>query len=194
MQDIDFNLDNSIPLEKGKLLLSEPFLQDEFFTRSVILLCEHSETGSFGFVLNNYVEFSLKEISKSFINNMAKISLGGPVKKDNLFFIHTLGDLIPGSFHITDTLYLGGDHELLIEEIKKNPEWIDQVRFFLGYSGWDEGQLQAELDEKNWLVVDNVQTHQIMDTKNDDFWKDIMAKQSEKHKIISQFPLDPRLN
>ncbi|MEO9257019.1 MAG: YqgE/AlgH family protein [Crocinitomicaceae bacterium] len=194
MQNIDFNLDNSIPLEKGKLLLSEPFLQDEFFTRSVILLCEHNETGSFGFVLNNYVEFSLKEISKSFINNMAKISLGGPVKKDNLFFIHTLGDLIPGSFHITDTLYLGGDHELLIEEIKENPEWIDQVRFFLGYSGWDEGQLQAELDEKNWLVVDNVKTHQIMDTKNDDFWKDIMSKQSEKHKIISQFPLDPRLN
>jgi len=194
MQNIDFNLDNSIPLEKGKLLLSEPFLQDEFFTRSVILLCEHNETGSFGFVLNNYVEFSLKEISKSFINNMAKISLGGPVKKDNLFFIHTLGDLIPGSFHITDTLYLGGDHQLLIEEIKENPEWIDQVRFFLGYSGWDEGQLQAELDEKNWLVVDNVKTHQIMDTKNDDFWKDIMAIQSEKHKIMSQFPLDPRLN
>jgi putative transcriptional regulator len=194
MQNIDFNLDNSIPLNKGKLLLSEPFLQDEFFTRSVILICEHNETGSFGFVLNNYVEFSLKEISKSFINNMAKISLGGPVKKDNLFFIHTLGDLIPGSFHISDTLYLGGNHELLIEEIKKNPEWIDQVRFFLGYSGWDEGQLQTELDDKNWLVVDNVKTHEIMDTKNEDFWKEIMRSQSEKHKIMSQFPLDPRLN
>lgn len=194
MQKIDFSIENTGIPKKGKILLSEPFLKDEFFTRSVILLCEHNQSGSFGFVLNNYVEVNLKEIDACLTNNNTKISLGGPVKPQNLFFIHTLGEKIDGCYPISDGLYIGGNHQQIFEAIKCNSKNKSQIRFFLGYSGWDDGQLQMELNENSWVVVDDIDVGQIMSTDNNEMWKEIMESQGEKYKMMSQFPLDPRLN
>jgi len=191
---LDLTVDNRINPTKGKLLLSEPFLQDEYFSRSVVLLCEHNDEGSFGFVLNNYLDIDLHEVSTNFPNIPAKVSLGGPVKNQNLYFIHTLGDLIPESSLICESIYIGGDFEVLSEKLMNDPSLLKHVRFFLGYSGWNHGQLQGELDEKSWLVLDKFDTQEIMDTEYENIWKELMSKQGGKYQMMSKFPLDPRLN
>ena len=191
---MDLTVNNNIEPTKGRLLLSEPFLQDEYFSRSVILLCEHNDEGSFGFVLNNYLDIDLYEVSTNFPNIPAKVSLGGPVKNQNLYFIHTLGNLIPDSTLICDTIYLGGDFEVLSKKLLDNPSLLEHVRFFLGYSGWNHGQLKEELTEKSWLVLDKFDTKEVMDTSYLDIWKDLMSQQGGKYKMMAEFPLDPRLN
>ena len=194
MDNIDLQVNNTLQPEKGRLLISEPFLQDEYFSRSVVLLCEHNEEGSFGFVLNNYLDVDLHEISTNFPDIPARISLGGPVKNQNLYFIHTLGHQIPGSIPVASSIFLGGDYDVLLEKLNTDLSLLKNVRFFLGYSGWSPGQLDNELKEKSWLVLQNFNEMDIMDTNLDSIWKDLMAQQGGKYKMMSKFPLDPRLN
>lgn len=194
MDTINLQVNNTLKPERGRLLISEPFLQDEYFSRSVVLLCEHNDEGSFGFVLNNYLEVDLHEVSTNFPDIPARISLGGPVKNQNLYFIHTLGNLIPGSAPIADSIYLGGDYDVLVNQLQNDLALLKHVRFFLGYSGWSSGQLESELKEKSWLVVETFDEKEIMDTNLDSIWKDLLAQQGGKYKMMSKFPLDPRLN
>jgi putative transcriptional regulator len=191
---LDLDVQNSLEPAKGRLLLSEPFMQDEYFSRAVVILCEHGEEGSFGFVLNNYLDIDLHEFSSNFPDIPARISLGGPVKNKNLYFIHTLGELIPNSIPVAHNIYLGGDYEVLIEKITENIDLLKHVRFFLGYSGWSSGQLDSELKEKSWLIVEEYDPQHIMDVEYDEIWKTMMAQQGGRYKMMSEFPLDPRLN
>ena len=96
---LDFSFTNSILPGSGKILLSDPFLDEDYFTRSVVLICNHNEEGTFGLVLNNYLEFDLHKVDESFPDVNAKISLGGPVENDSLFYIHEFGD-VEDSFEI----------------------------------------------------------------------------------------------
>jgi putative transcriptional regulator len=183
---------NQIP-EKGCVLLSEPFLNDPFFKRTVILLCEHNEEGSFGFVLNNYIDVSLEEVIDQFPNWENVISIGGPVKNGNLFYLHSLGDLIPNSAKVMDGLYFGGDFDaikasMISGEIKEN-----QIRFFIGYSGWSAQQLEEEIKQQSWYIT-HVSSKVIMNTGDKDLWKSIMKKFGPKGKMIANLPEDPELN
>ncbi len=151
----DLNVYNTLDPKKGRLLITEPFMQNDYFHRSVILLCEHNEDGSFGFVLNNYTDVKLSEFEnmhevEGFCDDF-RISIGGPVSAKNLYYIHTLGDQLPDSIHVAGNIYAGGDFDLLKEKIANGQVTADQVRFFLGYSGWVEKQLNGELKQNSWL-------------------------------------------
>ncbi|MGY8927442.1 MAG: YqgE/AlgH family protein, partial [Flavobacteriales bacterium] len=91
---IDFNFHTDNKLQSGSILLSEPFLNDDYFSRSVILLCDHSEEGSFGFVLNKFVDTKISDFVEGFPAVTTNISIGGPVDTANLFYIHSLGSQI----------------------------------------------------------------------------------------------------
>src|SRR5690606_35136793 len=124
-----------------------------YFQRAVILLCEHNEEGTFGFVLNNYVDIELSQF-EGIPEFDTRISMGGPVSTKNLYYIHTLGDKLPGSINVTGNLYAGGDFEILKEMIASNQVAHNQIRFFLGYSGWVEKQLEGELKHNSWIVTE----------------------------------------
>jgi putative transcriptional regulator len=194
VKSIDFDIENTLSPQKGSILLSEPFLQDEYFTRSVVLLCEHNQSGSFGLVLNNYIEVNLSDINVSLKETKTKISLGGPVNKNNLFFIHTLGARIKSSYPIYDNLYIGGSHQQVFDFIEQDVSLLSEVRFFLGYAGWEEGQLEMELYEKSWKVLEQIPAQQVMDTQQNELWNKLMKTLGNKYKVMAQFPLDPRLN
>lgn len=173
--------------------MSEPFIEDPFFKRTVVLLCEHNEEGSFGFVLNNYIDIELDQIVEEFPHVPYSISIGGPVKNTNLFYIHTLGDLIPESVMVMDGLYFGGDFEILKAKlIAGEIEW-SAVRFFIGYSGWSPKQLEEELKEKSWFVT-KVNKKTVMGTEDKNLWKSIMKKLGPRGKLIANLPVDPELN
>ncbi|MFY7706485.1 MAG: YqgE/AlgH family protein [Flavobacteriales bacterium] len=190
---IDFSPNTNVEPKKGQVLLSEPFLNDPYFKRTVILLCEHNREGSFGFVLNNFIEVELDQIIEDMPKFDGKISIGGPVRNSNLYYIHTLGEEIEESVEILPGVFMGGDFEKLRKLLYAGKIAPEQVRFFVGYSGWSPEQLQTEIKSQSWFVTD-IDKDLVMDTEVDDLWRHIMKKFGRKGEMIANMPEDPSLN
>ena len=137
----------------GILLIADPFLKDPNFLRTVVFLCEHKEEGSFGFVLNRRYENTLDELIPDAEGFKIPVYYGGPVQMDTIHFLHQYPDEIPGGQEVMKGVYWGGDFEKTVELIRSGQLQPDRIRFFIGYSGWGDGQLKGELDEKTWLTV-----------------------------------------
>lgn len=177
---------------KGKLLVSAPFL-DDIFKRAVILITENNEEGSVGFILNKITEFSLHEIIEEFPVFDAKVYLGGPVQQEALNFIHKAGDILEGSFQICEGVFWGGNFEHLKILIENNAVDPDDFKFFLGYSGWGNGQLENELKIKSWYV--NVHSNDYIFCHNSgNLWSKVLRSMGNEYTVISTFPEDPSLN
>lgn len=191
---MDLSFTNEHPPVNGCLLISEPFLEDSYFHRSVVLVCNNDEQGAFGFVLNKYLPLQLSDLDVAFENYKGKVALGGPVDNDSLYFIHRLGDQISGALHIKDDLYYGGDFDELNALLQTNPALTDKIRFFIGYSGWETNQLEEELNINTWRVVLDYSLDKLMTDFTEDIWKDIMRQQGRKFSILSNSPIDPSNN
>ncbi|MCB0397307.1 MAG: YqgE/AlgH family protein [Flavobacteriales bacterium] len=178
---------------QGRLLLSEPFLTDLHFKRSVILLTEHTKEGSLGFILNKPISLTLNDAVDDFPTFDAPLYLGGPVRNDSLFFIHTAGAKIPGSMKIRDGLFWGGDFEALKTLVITNKISESQVRFFVGYSGWAPDQLEYELNHQSWVVAKG-EVPDIMEGESETLWKSLLQHMGTEYAILSNFPENPSLN
>tara|TARA_B100000780_G_C21091483_1_gene439906 strand:+ start:609 stop:1199 length:591 start_codon:yes stop_codon:yes gene_type:complete len=177
----------------GKVLISEPFMSDPNFSRSVVLLTEHNEDGSVGFVLNHQSDYKLSDFLPQFKDIDLPLYIGGPVGTNQLFYFHTLSEeMMPGSYPIVEGLSWGGDFNQLEFYIKNDLLKPDQVRFFAGYSGWAPDQLTDEIKEKAWIVT--LMDKEMAMKNSTDFWKETMETLGNRFKIMSQFPEDPSLN
>ena len=143
---------NHLKPKKGRLLLAEPFMVDDHFSRSVIFICEHNDDGSYGFIINNELNLKLDEIIPEKGLPALDVFYGGPVHASNLFYIHQFGDTINNSVKITDDIWTGGDFNQLMEFIKLNVIESAKVKFFLGYSGWSKHQLEDEMKTNSWII------------------------------------------
>lgn len=190
---LDISFKSNLKPQTGTVLISDPFLDEDYFRRSVILICDHNDEGTFGFVLNNYLDIDLHEVDEEFPDIKARISVGGPVETQSLFFIHSFGEEVEGSINIMESLYFGGDYEK-IQELLNDPDNKDRIRFFLGYSGWGKEQLREELKENSWIVANNITPSEILETTNQNFWQYCLEKQGERFKTISKFPINPQNN
>jgi putative transcriptional regulator len=184
---------NNLKPSKGKILISEPFLIDYYFKRSVVLLAEHNDEGTFGLIVNKPVEMYLHDMIKNFPEFNAPVYLGGPVKTDNLYFIHTQGKLIENSMEILNGLYWGGEIEHVKELILIGKLQPDQIKFFVGYSGWITNQLEEELERNSWLVA-NIKASQVMQANTEKLWKTAIKKLGGDYAYWTNFPVDPNLN
>lgn len=178
---------------QGSILAAEPFLHGKYFGRSVILITETNGKGAVGFILNKEIQYNVGDVFPDLVDFRFPIFLGGPVGKDKLYFVHTLGNLVPQSVHIKDNLYWGGDFETLAELIKQKQVKFHQVRFFVGYTGWTAGQLEVELGEDSWVVSD-LPSGEIMNTVNNGLWEKVMRDLGGKYKIWANFPKNPNMN
>lgn len=177
---------------RGKLLISEPMLADPNFFRSVVLLTRHDKTGSLGFVLNQMSVVNVDNVLPEFSIPNLPIFIGGPVGNDSLFFIHTIGPELNKTQKIMDGLYFGGDLEHLEFMLQNNLATEEQVRFFVGYSGWDPGQLAVEIQENSWIVA-GTNADQVM-SDSDEFWKEVLIGLGKEFEVLSRFPSNPGLN
>ena len=179
--------------ERGKILISEPFLNDPNFKRSIILLSEHNADGSVGFILNKPTRLTINQVLDDFPDFEAPIYLGGPVQINTLQFIHRLGETIEGSTEICEGLYWGGDFEYLKLLIEANQIDAADFRFFIGYSGWTGGQLEEELKINSWIVT-STSVDNIFSEEPDNLWRDILKSMGKKYKILASFPENPSVN
>jgi putative transcriptional regulator len=180
---------------KGHLLVAEPsIIGDVSFNRSVVLLAEYNNgNGSVGFILNKPLEYTLQDFLPE-INSSLPVYNGGPVEQDNLYFIHKIPELIPGSIEISNGIYWGGDFSAISELLRDDKISQDQIRFFLGYSGWATEQLDQELDLNSWVVVPNVYKNNILGKNNGDFWKEKMLEFGGDYVLWSNAPENPSYN
>lgn len=180
--------------QKGSLLVAEPsIIGDISFNRSVILLSHHTSSGSVGFILNKLLDVTLDELIPE-VNIEFKLYNGGPVEQDNLYFIHKVPDLIPGSVEISNGIYWGGSFKAIIELINERQISENEIKFFLGYSGWDGKQLEDELKSDAWLVAEEVNYNQVLIAKDSIFWKNEIQKIGGQYLIWQNAPENPNYN
>lgn len=179
---------------KGLLLVAEPsIIGDVSFNRSVVLLAEYNESGSVGFILNKPLEHKLRDFVPE-VTSKLPVYNGGPVEQDNLYFIHCIPDIIPDSIEISSGIYWGGDFSAIVDLLKEDKLKKDQIRFFLGYSGWESDQLEQELEVNSWVVVPNNYNNSIIGKTNINFWKEKMIEFGGDYLLWSNAPENPSFN
>ncbi|MCF1192334.1 YqgE/AlgH family protein [Mangrovimonas sp. AS39] len=184
----------TIKPKKGCLLIAEPtIIGDISFNRSIILLADHNDEGSIGFILNKPLDYTIKDLIPE-IKADFKIYNGGPVEQDNLYFIHKIPDLIPNSIEISMGIYWGGDFDRVAELIANNEIEENNIRFFLGYSGWASEQLNDELKSNSWVVTENIYENSIIEKDYESFWKEKMLEFGDDYSIWSNAPENPSFN
>lgn len=181
-------------LHKGCLLIAEPsILTDISFNRSVVLLADHNAEGSVGFILNKPLEYNVNDLVPE-IETSFTIYNGGPVEQDNLYFIHNIPELIPNSIEISNGIYWGGDYEETKNLINSGKIEKDNIRFFLGYTGWDSNQLEDEINANSWVAVKNIYRNNLFKKPVISFWKDQIEQLGGEYLLWSNAPENPMLN
>lgn len=181
--------DTKYETKAGTLLLSEPFMIDGNFKKSVVLLCEHSNVGgTLGFVLNKELDIPVNDLLASFPTIELNVHFGGPVATDTIHYIHTIGDELEGSVKVCDGIWWGGDFEQLKQKVLTGAIDETNVRFFVGYSGWEAGQLRAEMKLGSWVLFEMDEDYFHLGT--DDLWQRCMEDKGDTFGILSTVPTD----
>ena len=185
-------------MRPGTLLISQPFLGDPNFARSVILLCrDEPDDGSFGLVLNRLTSLTLGDVldlppAASAAAADLPLYVGGPVEPNTLHYLHRRADL-PGATNLGQDVYWGGDFELLLGLIASGAVAGDEVRLFAGYSGWSAGQLAGEMQGQSW-IRHPASAGKVFTLASDAFWREILREKGGRFKVLANYPVDPRLN
>ncbi len=178
----------------GKLLLATPeLLTDHIFSQAVILLVEHNEKGSMGFILNKPSPFLLSDFFPEMPIGF-QLWNGGPVDEEMLFYLHNKPELLPGSvcFDTQKPICLGGDFTLLKDLVTSKELTAKNLKFFMGYAGWGPGQLEQEIKEKAWFVIDNDLDIFQLNPKN--LWKEKLIELNPQNIVWKNSPINPKLN
>lgn len=180
-------------IEPGSILLSQPFMDDNVFKRTVCFMCAHNKAeGSFGFILNRPTTYKLAD----FVENLSAIDntiyYGGPVGNDTLYFLHDNSLELEGALKITDNIYWGGDYEALQIKLITNKEAQKRIRFFIGYSGWGVDQLRKEIIENSWIISQSKPEYVYNEYQN--LWKSIMNNMGELYRHLANLPERLELN
>jgi putative transcriptional regulator len=185
---------NSISAAAGRLLISEPFMMDPNFKRSVILLTEYAESGAMGFILNHQSEYLLGDVLPDVSYSEMPVYIGGPVAGNTLHFIHCSPEKIEDGIEICDGIYWGGDFETVKKLISNYQLNENEIKFFTGYSGWTPNQLDDELRENSWIVADKFSADTIFTQTEANMWKQVVIGLGQRYAHIANFPENPQLN
>ncbi|MBV8255820.1 MAG: YqgE/AlgH family protein [Chitinophaga sp.] len=180
-------------LAPGVLLIADPFLKDPNFSRTVVLLCEHQEKGSFGFVLNKLFDQRLGELIPEVIMANIPVYVGGPVQMDTIHFVHQQPEIISGGLEICPGVFWGGHFDSVVANINQGRIDLDKIKFFIGYSGWSTGQLDEEMKEKSWIVTAALPTL-VFAKDEQQIWQNALKNMGSNFAMMANFPIDPSLN
>lgn len=185
---------SNITPQQGSLLLSEPFMLDPNFQRSVVLLCEHNEEGTVGLVLNQPSALLLKDVMLDMPDAEYQLFVGGPVGQDSVQFVHKCYDRLNSGIAIGEDLYWGGNFEALKLLIKDRAIGVDEIKFFIGYSGWSKDQLTKELKENTWMIGNSYNPDIVFVNDEENLWKEAVISLGPRYAHVAGFPQNPMWN
>ena len=192
-----FTIGKALPmsskLRNGTILLAEPFMLDKNFKRSAILLVEHNDQGSLGFIINHQVNMRVDELVKDFPEFDAPVYFGGPVATDTVHYLHNKGELLDGSDEIASGVYWGGDYEKLKVFVDQKLITPRDIRFFVGYSGWSENQLEEELAGGSWVTA-QMYPNYLFKSRPDKLWSQVMYNKGNTFRVIAGMSEEPSYN
>lgn len=181
-------------IQKGRILIAEPAITGDIsFSRAVVLIAEHTPEGSVGFILNKPLSHTLNELIAE-IHIPFPIYNGGPVEQDNLYFIHSIPQYIKGSIEIGEGLFWGGHFKTLVNAINDGRVNKENIKFFLGYSGWASKQLYNEVHSKSWITSVVKDLKGIVKKNPLELWKEKLKELGGEYLIWSNTPENPNLN
>ncbi len=183
---------NDLAPAVGRILIAEPFLSDPNFARSVVLLCEHGDEGTVGFVVNRSTDLTLSDLLPDVYAGGLNIYQGGPVQMDTLHMLHSSPANLGGN-EISPGVYWGGSYEALQDMIANGTYDEEHLRLFVGYSGWSPGQLDKELGEGSWIVTD-LAPRLLFDTSPQNIWKEAIHSLGKEYAYLANLPVNPQLN
>lgn len=177
----------------GDFLISEPFMQDPNFQRSVVLLCQEQDDGFVGFTINRKIDYLVGDLVEELSDCTMPLFDGGPVGKEQMFFLHSMPELIPGGMLIKNGIYWGGDFDSVKQLVKTKSIDPKRIKFIVGYSGWEAGQLEEEMKEKSWLFTPS-QRKIVFQEDTSSVWKNAVGLLGDEFKPIIHYPKDPSFN
>ena len=179
---------------QGKILIAEPSIfDDQNFHRSVVIIASSKERSLLGFIVNKPLTYSINDLMPEIVSDL-KLYYGGPVDQDTLFVVHNAGHLVPDSIKIDDNLFWGGDLKKLVSLVNKGILKKNNIRFFLGYSGWSYEQLEQEIASNSWIQIENPFKDKILNLDSDTIWKNQMLALGGKYLLWSNTPENPHQN
>lgn len=178
-------------IQRGQVLLAHPLLEDQNFQQSVILLADHDEQGTVGFVLNDPLEYTLPQALEGAWPALP-LHVGGPVDQDSLFYLHCRPDLIPGAHSIDGFLHWGGEYDVMHEMLTRGLLHAGHIRFFAGYSGWSPNQLNQEIDEGSWAIIPGKTVNCL--SYQADLYQALKGHLPPDFRLWSNAPKEPTLN
>ncbi len=178
---------NDTKVYKGTVLLAEPFSLDINFRRTAVLLTEHTGEGTVGFIMNRKMQVKVGEVLADFPEFESQVYFGGPVATDSLHFLHNVGDLLEDSVKVRNGVYWGGNFEKLKFLIESKLVGLENIRFYIGYSGWSSGQLEDELQYGSWVCA-HMHANYLFKSNPDQLWQQIMGNKGDAFSVIAKMP------
>ncbi len=193
------------PLQKGTILAASQELQEDYFARSVILIIHHSaDDGSMGLVLNRPMGEQVQIESSDELLRFAESAQtdtgvshlffeGGPVDRSYLFYLHRLSHIIANGNPVIEDLHWGGD----LDAVRAEPEVVAAedplLRFYLGYAGWEQGQLEREIATGAWILAPG-DVGLVLSSSTESMWRDVLYSLGGKYRAMAELPVDPSVN
>lgn len=181
-------------LVKGSFLIASPEINSGIYSRSVLLLCEHSAGGSLALVINKPLEMELPEelIDMEHIRNPnVHICAGGALQTTQMMLLHSSDQIPDQTLKICEDVYLGGDLHFLQEAVNNSSG--PHVRLCFGYAGWGAGQLEREFLSGEWFLHPATAKH-VFETPPEKMWQTILREMGGKYATLSMIPEDLSLN
>ena len=196
LHNLLYNNSTKVTPQRGSLLIADPMMEEVYFRRSVVMILDVDEDrGHLGLTLNKTTRLTLKDLMPDWeTGKTVPVYCGGPVDLERLFLLHTLGDIIPDAIEIVPGIYVGGDVEKILEYIEMGGEIENRLRFFLGYSGWSNGQLKSEIAGHSWAVRTPTQGENLLEGSENDYRRREVEKLGEAYRSWLVVPQDPSFN
>lgn len=176
----------------GALLISEPFNPEPSFKRSVVLVSQHSQKGTIGFIVNKPTPLGINEALEDFPAFDAPVFWGGPIKLDSIYYVHTFANL-KGCKKILPGLYWGGDYNQLKLMVECGEVSPDQIKFLAGFAAWVPDQLEDEIYSDNWWITE-ADVYSTLKEEPTVVWGKVLRKMGHVYGILNDFPEDPGIN
>ncbi len=180
-------------LTAGKLTMASAIMLESNFRRTVLLMCEHNEEGSLGFILNRPLEVKVSEAISGFEDLDISLYMGGPVQVDTVHYLHTRGDLIEGCIEICPGVFWGGDKEQLSSLMNSGVIDSSEIRFYLGYAGWSAGQLESEFRDGSWYTTD-ASRDIVFSVEYERMWGRVVRSKGGDYNYAANSPEIPGMN
>lgn len=159
-------------LQPGNIIISTDLLNGTEFEKVAIVITEHNEKGTIGYVFNQLFPRKFNELEEFKHSIPVPLYAGGPVQTDMLYFMHCRPDLIAEGGQVADNVYMGGDFKKAVQFLNSGELPVADVRLYIGYCGWDVNELEAEIVEGSWQLT-NASADLVFSSSTESAWKEL---------------------